>query len=171
MKEVRSEMPMRPDMVWDLVIRLLGIALFVLLVVAYATGEEYPHTHMMIGYAAAALVAAGILWAVIKPRHPPFTPAVHSPMSIKALFQGADRVPQAVASGFLILTALPLCALALTLLTHTWWGTTMIDEMHEVIAYFAVALVGFYVVLVGIASSGPVEDRLRRMFGGHKDPY
>ncbi len=57
------------------------------------------------------------------------------------------------------------------LLTHTVWGTTWIDEMHEVVAYFAVGLVVIYVAMVGIAASGYIEDRLRRMRGGNKHPY
>ena len=60
MKDIRAEMPMRPDMIWDLLIRLSGVALFVLLVVAYSTGEEFPHTHVMIGYAIATLLVVGI---------------------------------------------------------------------------------------------------------------
>ena len=171
MKDIRAETPVRPDMIWDLLIRLSGIALLVLLVIAYSTGEEFPHTHVMIGYAIAALVAVGIFWAVIRPHHVQFPPTVYSPRGIKALFQNADRVPKTLASMFLILAALPLCALILMLLTHTLWGTTWIDEMHEVVAYFAVGLVAFYVAMVGIASSGHIEDRLRKMFGGNKHPY
>ena len=94
-----------------------------------------------------------------------------SPRGIKALVQNADPIPRTLASVFLILAALPLCALILMLLTHTLWGTTLIDEMHEVVAYFAVGLVAFYVAMIGLASSGHIEDRLRKMFGGHKRPY
>jgi cytochrome b len=170
MKDFRAGMPVRPDMIWDLLIRLSGIALFVLLIIAYSTGDEYPHTHVMIGYAIAALVAAAVFWAVVRPRHAQFPPTVYRPHGIRALFQNADRMPKTLASVFLILAALPLCALILILLTHTLWGTTWIDEMHEVVAYFAVGLVAFYVAMVGIASSGHIEGRLRQMFGGNKRP-
>jgi cytochrome b len=171
MRDTRAEMPARPDMIWDLLIRLSGIALFVLLVIAYSTGDEYPHTHVMLGYAIAALVAVGIFWAVVRPRHVQFPPTVYSPRGIKALLQNADRVPKTLVSGFLILAAIPLCALILMMLTHTRWRTVWIDEMHEVVAYFAVGLVAFYVVMVSIASSGHIEGRLRKMFGGDKRPY
>ncbi len=70
--------------------------------------------------------------------------------------------PKWLVSVFLILTALPMCALILMFLTHTLWGTTWIDEMHEVVAYFAVGLIVFYIAMVGIASSRYIEDRLRR---------
>jgi cytochrome b len=171
MKDIRAEMPMRPDMIWDLLIRLSGIALFVLLVVAYSTGEEFPHTHVMIGYAIAILVAAAIFWAIVRPHHDRFPPITYSPHGIKAIFQDADAVPKTLASVFLILAALPSCALTLMLVTHTLWGTTWIDEMHEVVAYFAVGLVAFYIAMVAIASSGYVEDRVRKMFKGNKHPY
>ena len=59
----------------------------------------------------------------------------------------------------------------LMLLTHTIWGTTWIDEMHEVVAYFTVGLVVLFVAMVGIASSGYVEDRARKMLKGNKRPY
>jgi small-conductance mechanosensitive channel len=171
MKDIKAEMPLRPDMIWDLLIRLSGVALFVLLVVAYSTGEEFPHTHVMIGYAIAILVAVGIFWAIVRPRHDQFPPIIHSPRGIVAQFQKADTVPKTLASVFSILGALPLCALILMLVTHTVWGTTWIDEMHEVVAYFAVGLVAFYIAMVGIASSGYLEDRVRKLFKGNRRPY
>jgi hypothetical protein len=56
MKEIRAEPLLRSEMLWDLLIRLSGIALLVLPVIAYSTGEEYPHN------AIATLVVAGIFW-------------------------------------------------------------------------------------------------------------
>jgi hypothetical protein len=43
--------------------------------------------------------------------------------------------------------------------------------MHEVVAYFAVGLVIFYIAMVGVASSGYVEDRVRKMLKANKPPY
>ena len=171
MRDVRAEMPARPDITWDLLIWLSGFSLIVLLVIAYSTGEEYPHTHVVIGYAIVIVVAAGILWGIVRPHHTRFPPNVYSPRGIKTVFQNADRVPKALASMFLIMAALPLCAFLLMWFTHTLWGTTRIDEMHEVVAYFTVGLVVFHVAIVGVASSGPIEDRLRRLFGGSKGQH
>ena len=166
MNDMRADMAGRPDVVWDLLIRIFGIALFVLLVVAFSTGEEFPHTHDMIGYAIAALVVAGMLWAIVKPHHDRLP--IPSPRGAKVLFQNAYTVPKTLAFVFLILTALPFCALILMLVTHTVWGTTWVDEMHEVVAYFVVGLVTFYIAMVGIVSSGYIEDRVREMFKGNK---
>ena len=95
MKDIRANLPKRPDMMWDLLIRLSGIALFVILIVAYSTGEEFPHTHVMIGYAIATLLAVGIFWAIVRPHHDRFPSIVYSPSGIKAQLQNADKVPSA----------------------------------------------------------------------------
>jgi hypothetical protein len=168
MNDIRPETPARSDITWDLLIWLSGFVLFVLLIIAYSTGEEYPHTHIVIGYAIVTVVAAGVLWGIVRPRHVPYPPNVFSPRGIKSAYQKADRIPKTLASGFLIMAALPACAILLMLLTHTLWGTTRIDEMHEVVAYFTVGLVAFYVAIVGIASSGFIEERLRKLFGGNE---
>ena len=65
---------------------------------------------------------------------------------------------------FLIMIALPLCALVLMALTHTLWGATWIDEMHEVVVYFALGLVVVYVVTVGLASIEVIENRAKTWF-------
>ena len=79
MKEIKNEKPVRSDEIWDLLIQLSGMALFLLLVIAYFTGEELPHTHVMIGYAIAGLLATSIFWAIVRPRRAPFPPGrLHS---------------------------------------------------------------------------------------------
>jgi cytochrome b len=171
MNDMKANLPGRPSTIWDLLIRISGVALFVLLVIAYSTGEEFPHTHVMIGYAIAALVVAGMLWAIVKPHHDPFPPIIYGPRGVMAQFQNAYTVPKTLAFVFLILTALPFCALILMLVTHTVWGTTWIDEMHEVVAYFVVGLVTFYIAMVGILSSGYIEHRVREMFKGNKHTH
>jgi cytochrome b len=168
MKNTGAEMPARPDMIWDRLIRLSGIALVVLLVIAYSTGDEFQETHMMIGYGIAVVVVAELVWEIVRPHHARFASTLHTSGEIAAQFQTADRLPRTLASVFLILAALPFCALMLMLVTHTVWGTTWIDEMHEVAAYFAIGLVAFYVAMVTIASSGHIENRVRKMLGGSK---
>jgi cytochrome b561 len=150
--------------VWGLLIQLSGIALLVVLVIAYATGEEYPHTHAMIGYAIAALVVANLFWFALAPRGRNL-PAPYTPGAIKLHFENAGGLAKTLASLIAVLAALPLGALFVMLITHAVWGATAIDEMHEVVVYFALGLVVLHVVMVGIASSAFVEDHLRNMFG------
>lgn len=171
MKHVSAEIPVRPAMIWDLLIRVSGTGLFLLLVVAYATGEEFQHTHALIGYSIAGLLVVGLFWISIRPHHARFPQIAYSPHALKQQFQRAGKVPNALASTVLILGALPLCALILMVLTHTIWGTTWIDEMHEVVAYFVVGLVAVFIAMVAIASCEHVEYHFRNLFGGNKHPF
>jgi FtsH-binding integral membrane protein len=164
MTDARMNESARASAVWGLLIQLSGIALLVLLVVAYATGEEYPHTHAMIGYAIAILILADLFWFALAPRNRNL-PAPYTPDSIKLHFGNAGGLAKTLASLIAVLAALPLSALIVMLITHGLWGATAIDEMHEVVAYFALGLVVVHVVMVGIASAGLVEGHLRNMFG------
>jgi hypothetical protein len=162
---------MSSDAVLDSLIQLFGIALFVVLIIAYSTGEEYPHTHMMIGYAIAVLLAVSLFWLMVKLNDGHAPPKWYSPRAIKVGLQNASSLTKTLAYLFAILAALPLCALLIMLVTHSVWGTTRIDEMHEVAAYFAVGLIVPYVVMVSVASRGSIEGRLRKIFAGSKRPF
>jgi len=80
-------------------------------------------------------------------------------------FENAGGFAKTTASLIATLAALPLGALLVMLITHGFWGATAIDEMHEVVAYFALGLVVVHVIMVGIASTVLVEGHLRNMFG------
>ncbi len=164
MTGVRIKGPVQSSAVWHLLIQLSAVALLGLLVIAYATGEEYPHTHAMIGYAIAILVLANLVWYVVSPRDRAL-PAPYTPGAVRVHFQAAGGLAKTLIWLIVLLAALPLFALFVMLFTHTLWGTTAIDEMHEVVAYFALGLVALQVLLVGIASTGYIDDHLRNLFG------
>ncbi len=155
----------RSTPIWDLLIWFFGVALLALLVISYATGEQYPDTYKMIGYTMAIVVGANIFWLLVTPRQGRVSPMRYTPSAIWARFQNADRLSKMVAFLVAILAALPFSALLIMLFTHTVWGTTNIDEMHEVVVWFTVIFVALYVVMVGVASSGYVEAHFRRVFG------
>jgi cytochrome b561 len=156
--------PAKSGAVWDLLIQLSGGALLILLVIAYATGEEYPHTHSMIGYAIAILVIVNLLWSTLAPRDRTL-PAPYTPRAIKIHFQTVAAPAKTLALLVGLLAALPVCTLLIMIVTHAVWGATAIDEMHEVVAYFALGLVALHVVMVGIASVAQAADHLRKMSG------
>jgi hypothetical protein len=149
--------------VWHPLVQLAGIVLLILLAAAYVTGEEYAHTYEMIGYALALVLAINLFWLMVGPQSMRSS-QVYSPRAVADLFKNPDGLTRTIAYLIAILATLPLFALFITLLTHTIWGATWIDEMHEVIAYFLFGLVLAYVVMVLIASSGYIEDRLRKLF-------
>ncbi len=144
------------------------MSLFIVLALAYFTGEEFPHTHAMIGYAIAALLVAGLYWELVRARHD------RSGYSIRRLFQTRWDVSQLGPASvvFAILFVLAILALVTLLLigtTHTFWGLS-VDEMHEVVAYFAIGLTVFYVVMVLIASLERIENRSRSAANRPKRP-
>ncbi len=122
----------------------------------------------MIGYAIAVLLATSLFWLLVKLNDGHTPPMWYSPGAIKASLQDANRLGKTLAYLFVILAALPLCALLIMLVTYSVWGTTRIDEMHEVAAYFAVGLIVPYVVIVGVTSIGLIEARLRKSHAGIK---
>lgn len=107
MTDTRIKGPAQSGAVWDLLIQLSGIALLILLVIAYATGEEYPHTHTMIGYAIAILVIVNLLWAALVPRDRTLS-APYTPRAIKMHFQNAGGPAKTVALLVAMLAALPV---------------------------------------------------------------
>jgi cytochrome b len=163
----RSVGSSRTEVSWDLLVRLSGVALFVLLIIAYAS-EEYGHTYPLVGYGIAAVLAVNLFWLIVRPNDGSLLPIDYDPRAIKARFRHGDRAPKAIVFLFFVLAAPALCALILMLLTHMIWGTTWIDEMHEVVAHFVVGLVALYVATVALASIHHVEDHLSRIFRGSK---
>ena len=57
--------------VWDVLFRVAALCLGVLLVLAYVTGEEFQHTHVLIGYGLAAVVITTIYWELVRPPQAP----------------------------------------------------------------------------------------------------
>jgi cytochrome b561 len=133
----------------DRYIRLFGGGVFVVLIVAYATGEEFVHTHKMIGYGIAALLVSALIWEIIKRRS----------VSLSRAQAGEARPREGLQSaGVALLIILPIlallaaAALLLMIVTHNYWGMTVVDEMHEVVAYFGIGLLVFYVASVLVTS-------------------
>ncbi len=152
--------------VWDVLLRGAGGGLLLLLAAAYFTGEEFPHTHMLIGYAIAAVALVNLYWELVRP-HALRLPGAHAPhVTFGAVLRAAfaPEAPAVAAVGVLGVTAvLAAVALALMAATHNLWPAAAVDEMHEVVAYFALGLVVLHVAVVLIASSEHLERRLARL--------
>ena len=157
------------DMAWDALILLSGFALFILLVIAYGTGDEYRETHQTIGYATATLVGVGIFWLAVRPYDNQLSLIDFSPRIIKARLR-ADSAAKNLAPVLLILAALPSCALIIMALTHTVKGVTWVEEIHHVLAYFGIGLVAVYTAMVGIVSGHLVGERVQKIFGRNRHP-
>lgn len=145
------------ETLWDFEIRASAVCLFLLLVVAYVTGEEYQHTHAAIGYSIAALMITQLLWELLRPHSARYFDSIFHPPRVRTVFQRDVGHPK-ISSGFFVLVVatiiavIALAALVLVFFTHNFYPATAVDEMHEVITYLAVGLVIFHVALVIVAS-------------------
>ena len=155
----KSPLPQSKSL-WDFEIRASAVFLVLLLVVAYVTGEETQHTHAVLGYALAGLVITQIWWELFRPHASRYVDSVFHPKRVAALFKrvSSDLAHGKIAAGTFVLAVamviaiISIFALVLVFLTHNFYSATAVDEMHEVVAYFALGLVVFHIALVIIAS-------------------
>lgn len=154
---------------WDLLVRASGVCLALLLAAAYATGEEFQHTHMLIAYGFAALAVANLYWELVR-THPPALRGAEGLHIVGVLLRAAQTGRAAIAPALtamavaLLLGVLAAATLLTMALTHTLWPAAAVDEMHEAVAYFALGLVVAHIATVLIASSEALERRLARLF-------
>jgi cytochrome b len=148
------------ESLWDFEIRASAVFLALLLVIAYVTGEETQHTHAILGYALASLVVTQIWWELFRPHASRYVDSVFHPERAIELFKrvssdladGKSAASSFVLAVAMVIAIISIFALVLVFLTHNFYAATAVDEMHEVIAYFALGLVVFHIVLVIIAS-------------------
>lgn len=153
------------ESLWDFEIRASAALLALLLVVAYVTGEETQHTHAILAYAFGGLVITQTWWEMFRPHASRYVDSVFHPKRVAELFNrvSSDLAHRKIATGTFVLAVamviaiISLSALVLVFLTHNLYSATAVDEMHEVVAYFALGLVVFHIALVIIASMQRLE--------------
>jgi hypothetical protein len=154
----------------DALVRAGGVLLLALLVMAYATGEEFQHTHMLLAWSGAAVVVTALYWELVRPHTARFADQLFGRRFIQATRIGLkgghlEGSSGPVLIGITLLTLMAItgfAAVVLLALTHALWPAADVDEMHEVLAYLALGLVIFYIAIVLITSSEHIEARLSR---------
>lgn len=166
--------------VWDLFVRLFHWSLVALFVVAYATAEESESVHLAAGYAVAALIAARIVWGFIGSYHARFSNFVRPPWNVLAYLRDMIRLraPRHLghnpAGGAMILALLVMltatCTTGYLMTTDAYWGSEMIEEIHEVMANITIGLIVAHIVGVLVASFEHRENLVAAMITGRKRP-
>ena len=164
--------------VWDPFVRVFHWSLVALFIVAFLTGDEVEWLHLWAGYAIAALIVIRIIWGFIGPRHARFSDFVKGPRAVAVFLkqsvhlQAPRYLGHNPAGGMMILLLLAaLIGLSVTghlMNTDTFWGSKSLEEVHEVIAYGALALVGLHVLGVIVASMEHRENLIKAMITGRK---
>ncbi|ODR98317.1 cytochrome B [Methyloceanibacter superfactus] len=164
--------------VWDIFVRVFHWSLVASLVVAWLSGDDWKTLHLWAGYSAAALIAMRLVWGVIGTPHARFSQFVKSPLAVasylKEIATGreARHLGHNPAGGAMIVallaTLIGLCLSGWLLTTDAFWGSEMMEDIHETLANLALVLVGLHVGGVLWASFRHHENLIRAMVTGRK---
>ncbi|MFZ1425201.1 MAG: cytochrome b/b6 domain-containing protein [Geminicoccaceae bacterium] len=163
--------------VWDPLVRLFHWSL----VAAFATAflsEEGERLHEVAGYVVLGLIAFRLVWGLIGPAHARFKDFVPTPARLWAYLRSLVRgrpyryLGHNPAGAVMILCLLGTVFIAAgsgwLMTTDRFWGTKWVEELHEVSAWTALALVGVHVAGVVVSSLLHRENLVRAMITGRK---
>lgn len=166
--------------VWDPFVRVFHWSLVTLFAIAFLTGDEIEWLHLAAGYAIAGLVGVRIVWGFIGPRYARFRDFVQGPRAVVDFLEQSLRLeaprylghnPAGGAMVIALLTLLVLLSVTGHLMTtDAFWGSKLMEEVHEALADIALALVGLHILGVVVAGLEHGENLVKAMFTGRKRP-
>jgi cytochrome b len=164
--------------VWDVFVRVFHWSIVALFVVAFVTGDTSEDLHVVVGYVIAVLVALRFVWGFIGSRHARFGDFVRSPAENLDYLRKAvrGRAPRYLghnpAGGLMTLALLAMTgAIAATgylMTTDAFWGSELMEELHEGLVYATLGLIALHVAGVVVASLEHRENLIKAMFTGRK---
>jgi cytochrome b len=164
--------------VWDPFVRVFHWALAALFLLAYATGDELENVHIVAGYAIAGLLALRIVWGFVGPRHARFGDFVRSPRVVLAYLRDVAllRAPRFVghnpAGGAMVVALIAMligtCITGYMMTTESYWGSQVLEDVHETFANLTIGLVVVHVLGVLVASFEHRENLVKAMMTGRK---
>lgn len=166
--------------VWDGFVRLFLWSLVAGIAAAWLTADGPKIVHERLGYAIAALIAARTVWGLIGPRHARFADFIRGPRPVLAYLRdlraGRERhyLGHNPAGGARLLALLlTVAGTALTgwlQTTDAFWGSSKMEEIHEVLATLILVLAALHVAGVLVESLRHHENLVLSMLTGTKRP-
>jgi cytochrome b len=164
--------------IWDPFVRAFHWSLAALFLLAYATADERENVHIAAGYAIAGLLALRIVWGFVGPRRARFSDFVRSPRVVLvylrdvALLKSQRYVGHNPAGGAMVMALVVMlvgtCTTGYMMTTEAYWGSEVLEEVHETFANLTVGLVVVHVLGVLVASFEHRENLVKSMFTGRK---
>lgn len=164
--------------VWDPFVRIFHWSLVALFAIAFFTGDEIEWLHLVAGYSIAGLVALRLVWGFIGPRHARFADFVKGPRAVATFLKQSARLeaPRHLghnpAGGMMIVGLLAgLAGLSITgvlMTTDAFWGSKVMEVIHEALANGMLILIALHVLGVIVASVEHGENLVTSMITGRK---
>lgn len=156
--------------VWDLPLRLFHWLLVIAIALAFLSSEEdsvFNQWHVLSGWVAGILVVFRIAWGFVGGEHSRFADFVrpsHVGRHIGELLHGR---PEATL-GHNALGAVSVLLLLVLVAATVWTGVILIEDVHEVLAWTLLALVGVHIAAVVVMSLLTRESLVAAMITGTK---
>lgn len=175
-----DSVPDRTVRVWDPFVRVFHWSQAALIAVAWLT-EDGPKTlHQTAGYIIAGMLALRVVWGFVGPRHARFSDFVRGPSTVLGYMRAmvAGREPRYLghnpAGGAMVVALLlTVAGTAMTgwlQTTDAFWGSSVMEEIHETLASLILVLVAAHLGGVTVASMRHDENLARSMVDGRKRP-
>ena len=175
MHSTHSETSVR---VWDPFVRVFHWSLVSCVVLNYFVVEDGETAHQVIGYLAAGLVLARVVWGFVGSRYARFDEFFPTPARLRAqlaaLCSGRHPFhPGHSPLGALMMFALMALVLALGLTgflqtTDAFWGDERMQEIHELLASALIALAGVHGLVAIVLGRVERVNLVGAMFTGVK---
>lgn len=156
--------------VWDLPLRLFHWLLVAAIAVAMLSSEEdsaLNQWHVMAGWVAGILVLFRVVWGFVGGEHSRFADFV-DPRGLAHHIGGLLRGRAEATVGHNALGGVSVLLLLALVAATVWTGITLRGELHEVIAWTMIALVGIHLVAVAVMSFMTRESLVGAMVTGSK---
>ena len=164
--------------VWDPLVRVFHWSLVFFFTLSWVTGDEWEDVHEISGYVVAGLVAFRLIWGLIGPKYARFRQFVRSPSHVVShvkqvlSFRGPRYVGHNPAGGIMIVLLLVMLAftalMGWLMTTDMFWGSEVMEELHEFGANSLLFLVAVHVGGVIWESLLHGENLARSMVTGRK---
>ena len=164
--------------VWDLLVRILHWSLVLGVATAWLTRKGARDAHELIGYAVLAILVLRLLWGFAGTRYARFSEFVRSPRFTMAYAADLARGNEARYIGHnplggwnivLLLAAIALASLSGWLYTtDEFWGVEWVEDTHEALSNFLLALIALHLAGVAFTSYRQRENLVAAMLHGRK---
>lgn len=167
------EMAQERVKVWDAPLRLFHWALVVAVALAFLSSEEdsaLNQWHVLAGWVAGILIVFRLVWGFVGGEHSRFSDFVR-PSRIAAHLSGLSRGRTEPSLGHNPLGAVSVVILLVLVAATVWtgaFGGEGAEDLHEVIAWTLLAMVGLHIAAVIAMSLLERENLVRAMVTGKK---